>query len=273
MPWKTSEDETTESDEPKGLQQTLEERGFNVQGLQYCGWCKHQYSQVFKKTFGNARSPSLLCLVVRHCTPPEQDYQEVVQPVAPHLEESTSQLPSDVGPGALVEVRWKNYPLIGVVLRKVNDEGQNMVQTLTGDGRIIAHVAYDILYAIPGFIDPFHIKRCGIEEKPINSKELIARVSVAEKLRRFNKSSEDLFNGYAAPFNSVYPTVSALDEEAWSSVTVAEAAKLMRIQPRDLDRNCSVALHAVHSRLIEHSKIHSTYGLAPMWNVSTESRV
>jgi exoribonuclease II len=149
----------------------------------------------------------------------------------------------------------KNYPFIGVVLRKVNDEGQNMVQTLTGDGRIIAHVAYDILYAIPGFVDPFHIKRCGIEEKPINSKELMARVSVAEKLRRFNKSSEDLFNGYAAPFNSVYPTVSALDEDAWSSVTVAEAAKLMRIQPRDLDRNCSVALHAVYSRLMKHSKM------------------
>ena len=134
-----------------------------------------------------------------------------------------------------------------------------MVQTLMGDGRIIVHVAHDVLYAVPEFIDLFHIKRCGIEEKPVNSKELLARVSVAEKLRVFNKSTEDLFNGYAAPFNSVYPRVSALDEEAWSSVTVAEAAELMKIQHSDRNRNRNwkrdLALHAVYSCLMKHSKM------------------
>ena len=47
------------------------------------------------------------------------------------------------------------------------------------DGRIISHVPYDILYVVPNFIDTFHIKRCGVEDKPVNTKELMARVTVA----------------------------------------------------------------------------------------------
>ncbi|KAI0254984.1 hypothetical protein BJV78DRAFT_1151823 [Lactifluus subvellereus] len=168
-----------------------------------------------------------------------------------HLEEGASELPSGVGPGALVEVRWKSFPLTGVILREVPGEGRNVVQTLVGDGRIITHLAYDILYVVPKFIDAFHVKRCGIEDKPVNSKELMARVSVAEKVRKFNKTSEDLYNGYAAPFNSVYPRVSAPAEEAWASVTVVEAAKLLNVQYPDR----RLVLHAVYSHLMKHSQM------------------
>jgi len=144
----------------------------------------------------------------------------------------------------------KNYPVFGVILRDVPDRGRKLVQTLFADGRIIAHFAHDILYAVPKFVDPFHIQRCGTEDKPINSKELMARVSVAGKVRAFIKSTEDLFNGYAAPFNSVYPRVSASHKDAWASITVAEAAKLLK--PQNSDR--SLVLHAVYSHLMKHSQ-------------------
>ena len=124
-----------------------------------------------------------------------------------------------------------------------------MVHTLTVDGRIIVHYPHDILYVVPGFVDRFHVKRCGIGEKPVNSKELMARVSIAEKLRVFNKTSEDLYNGYAAPFNAVYPRASSSDEDAWSSITVAEAAK--HLNPRHRDRG--LVLHAVFTRLMKYS--------------------
>jgi exoribonuclease II len=119
------------------------------------------------------------------------------------------------------------------------------------DGRIITHLAYDILFVIPKFIDSFHIKRCGVEDKPVNSKELMARVSVAEKVRVFSKTAEDLYNGYASPFNSVYPRVCAPDGEAWASVTVAEVAKLLNVQYPDR----RLVLHAVYSRLMKHSQM------------------
>jgi exoribonuclease-2 len=119
------------------------------------------------------------------------------------------------------------------------------------DGRIVTHVGYDILYAVPNFIDVFHIKRCGIEDKPVNNKELMARVTVAEKVRAFNKAAEDLFNGYAALFKDVYPQVSAADEDAWVSITVTEAAKLLNVQHRD--RN--LVLHAVYSHLMKQSQM------------------
>ncbi|KAI9511822.1 hypothetical protein F5148DRAFT_1009000 [Russula earlei] len=203
---------------------------------------------------GRARELRLVNAILeerRIPTPAEQDHQEVAWPVAPHLEEITSALPDGVGPGALVEVRWNNRPRFGVVLREVHVEGRNFIQTLLADGRIVDHLAYDILFAVPEFTDPFHVKRCGVEEKPVSTKELMARVSAAEKVRTFNKSSEDLFNGYATLFNSVYPSVSAPDEEAWASVTVAEAAKIMKVQHRD--RN--LVLHAVYSRLMRHSQM------------------
>lgn len=122
-----------------------------------------------------------------------------------------------------------------------------MVHTLTMDGRIVIHDPHDILYVVPKFVDDFLAKRCGIAEKPVDSKELMARVSIAEKLRAFNKTSEDLFHGYAAPFNAVYPRVSSSDEEAWTSITVAEAAKHLNAQ--NPDRN--LVLHAVYSRLMK----------------------
>lgn len=124
-----------------------------------------------------------------------------------------------------------------------------MVHTLTADGRIIVHYPHDILYVVPKFADHFLVKRCGTADKPVNSKELMARVSVAEKLRSFNKTTEDLFNGYAAPFNVVYPRVSSSDEEAWTSITVAEAAKHLNARHRDH----SLVLHAVYSRLMKDS--------------------
>jgi hypothetical protein len=110
-----------------------------------------------------------------------------------------------------------------------------VVHTLTADGRIIAHYPHNILYVVPKFA--------------VNSKELMARVSVAEKLRAFIKTTEDLFNGYAAPFNGVCPRVSSSDEEAWTSITVAEAAKHLDARHRDH----SLVLHAVYSRLMKHS--------------------
>lgn len=126
-----------------------------------------------------------------------------------------------------------------------------MVQTLLADGRIIIHLAHDILYVVPKFVDSFLIKRCGFEDKPVNSKELMARISVAEKVRVFSKAAEDLFNGYAAPFNRVYPRVSSSDPEAWASITVPEAAKLLNSHHPDR----SLVLHAVYSRLMKHSRM------------------
>jgi exoribonuclease-2 len=119
------------------------------------------------------------------------------------------------------------------------------------DGRIITHSASDILYVVPNFIDTFHIKRCGIEDKPVNTKDLMARVTVAEKVRAFNKAAEDLFNGYAALFKNVYPQVSGAEEGAWASVTVTEAAKLLNVQHPD--RN--LVLHAVYSHLMKQSQV------------------
>jgi exoribonuclease II len=126
-----------------------------------------------------------------------------------------------------------------------------MVQSLLVDGRIITHLPHDVLYVVPEFVDPFHVKRCGFEDKPTNSKELMARVSVAEKVRAFSKSAEDLFNGYAAPFNAVYPRVCAPDPEAWTSITVKEAAKLLNVQQTDR----SLLLHAVYSHLMKRSRL------------------
>ena len=37
---------------------------------------------------------------------PEQRFQDVVRPMTGDLEEGTSELPSGIGPGALVEIRW-----------------------------------------------------------------------------------------------------------------------------------------------------------------------
>ena len=119
------------------------------------------------------------------------------------------------------------------------------------DGRIITHVGYDILYAVPNFVDTFLIKRCGIEDKPVNTKQLMARVTVAEKVRAFNKATEDLFNGYVALFKTVYPRVSAADEDAWASITVTEVAKLLN--SRNLDQN--LVLHAVYSHLMKQSQM------------------
>jgi len=58
---------------------------------------------------GRARELTLVNSILKEGsipTPAEQGYQEAVRPVAPHLEEGTSELPSGVGRGALVEVRW-----------------------------------------------------------------------------------------------------------------------------------------------------------------------
>ena len=129
-------------------------------------------------------------------------------------------------------------------------EGHNEVQTFLADGQIITHLIHDILYVVPKFIDNFHIERCGSEGKPANTKELMARVSVAEKLRVFHKTTEDLYNGIADQFSSVYPWVSAPDVEAWASVTVAEAARLLNAKHPDRQ-----VLHAVYSRLMKHSKM------------------
>ena len=79
----------------------------------------------------------------------------------------------------------------------------------------------------------------------------MARVTVAEKVRAFNKATEDLFNGYAALFKNVYQQVSAVDEDAWVSITVMEAAKLLNVQHRD--RN--LVLHAVYSHLMKQSQM------------------
>ncbi|KAH9068454.1 hypothetical protein EDB83DRAFT_2222687 [Lactarius deliciosus] len=182
----------------------------------------------------------------------EPSLQDVVQPMTGNPEEEdTSELPSDIGPGALVEIRWGNRPSLGVILREVPDEGQNAVQTLMTDGRIITHVAHDIFYVVPNFVDTFQIKRCGVEDKPVNTKELMARVTVAEKVRAFNKAAEDLANGYTPLFKNVYPRVSAPNEEAWASVTVMEAAKLLNVQHRDQ----SLVLHAVYSHLMKHAQV------------------
>jgi exoribonuclease-2 len=124
-----------------------------------------------------------------------------------------------------------------------------VVHTLTADGRILVHSPHDILYVVPNFVDHFLVERCGFKDKPVNSKELMARVSVAGKLRTFNKATEDLFNGYAAPFNAVYPRVSSFDKEAWTSTTVAEAAKHLNAHHPDR----SLVLHAVYSQLMRHS--------------------
>jgi exoribonuclease II len=146
----------------------------------------------------------------------------------------------------------KNLPFFGVLLREVpGEEGRNVIQTLMADGRIVTHLAYDILYVVPNLIDTFHINRCGVEDKPVNTKELMARVSVAEKVRGFCKTVEDLYNGYAAQFNSVYPRVCAADGEAWAFVTLAEAAKLLDVQHPDR----RLVLHAVYSRLMKHSQM------------------
>ncbi|KAI0303710.1 hypothetical protein B0F90DRAFT_1708367, partial [Multifurca ochricompacta] len=176
------------------------------------------------------------------CFPAAVENGFQVSPMMAQLEEGILDRSLAVSPGTLVEVRWKSFPLIGVILREVHNEGRNGVQTLMVDGRIITHLAHDILYAVPKFIDPFHIKRCGVEDTPVNSKELMARISVAEKVRAFSKSAEGLFNGYSA---------LAPDEEAWASVTVAEAAKLLNVQ--HLDHN--LVLHAVYSRLMKHSQM------------------
>ncbi len=102
---------------------------------------------------------------------------------------------------------------------------------------------------VPEFVDHFLVKRCGTADKPVNSKEFMTRVSVAEKLRAFSKTTEDLFNGYAGLFNTVYPQVSSSDEEARTSITVADAAK----HPNAHHRDRSLVLHAVYSRLMKHS--------------------
>jgi len=39
-------------------------------------------------------------------TAEEQGLRDVVRPMVPHFEEGVPELPSGVGPGALVEVRW-----------------------------------------------------------------------------------------------------------------------------------------------------------------------
>ena len=122
-----------------------------------------------------------------------------------------------------------------------------MVHTLTMDGRIMIHHPHDILYVVPKFVDSFLAKRCGIAEKPVDSKELMARVTIAEKLRAFNKTSQELSNGYTAPFSAVYPRVSSSDEEAWTSITVAEAAEHLNAQNPDR----SLVLHAVYSCLMK----------------------
>jgi hypothetical protein len=167
----------------------------------------------------------------------------------------------------------KNYPLIGVILRDVADKGRNVVQTLLADGRIITHLAHDILYVVPEFVDSFLIKRCGFEDKPVNSKELMARVSVAEKVRVFSKATQDLFNGYAAPFNAVYPRVSSSDPEAWASITVPEAAKFLNAHHPDR----SVVLHAVYSHLMKHSSMFvmdsKNFILSQMFHVRPRSHV
>ncbi len=119
------------------------------------------------------------------------------------------------------------------------------------NGCILVHNTHDILYVVPKFVDHFLVKRCGIADKPVNSKELMARVSLAGKLRAFNKAAEDLFHGYAARFNALYPRVSASDEEAWASTTVAEVARLLGTHHRD--RN--LVLHAVYTRLMKHSRM------------------
>ncbi|KAF8273281.1 hypothetical protein EI94DRAFT_1716292 [Lactarius quietus] len=181
----------------------------------------------------------------------EQGFQDAARPKTGDTEQGTSELPSGIGPGALVEIRWGHSPDLGVILREVPDKGRNAVQTLMADGRIITHVGYDIFYAVPNFVDTFLIKRCGIEEKPVNTKQLMARVTVAEKVRAFNKAAEDLFNGYAALFKNVYPRVSAVDEKAWAPITVTEAAKLLNVQHRD--RN--LVLHAVYSHLMKQSQM------------------
>ncbi|KAH8994995.1 hypothetical protein EDB92DRAFT_2085345 [Lactarius akahatsu] len=182
----------------------------------------------------------------------EPSFQDVVQPMTGNPEEEdTSELPSDIGPGALVEIRWGTRPAFGVILREAPDKGRNAVQTLVVDGRIITHVAHDVFFVVPNFVDTFQIKRCGVEDKPVNTKELMARVTVAEKVRAFNKAAEDLSNGYATLFKNVYPQVSAPNEEAWASVTVMEAAKLLNVQHRD--RN--LVLHAVYSHLMKRSQM------------------
>ncbi|KAI0267752.1 hypothetical protein BC834DRAFT_869781 [Gloeopeniophorella convolvens] len=181
--------------------------------------------------------------------PVEQPAQHVAQPVMALPEEDLAPLSSGMVPGTLIEVRLKHTPFIGVVWRECFEDGQTFVQTLLLDGTVVTHFSHDVHYAIPDFMSPNHMKRCGNEKAPANSKELMARVSVAEKIRAFQRAAEDLSNGYAAQVNTVYPHVRAPNKDEWATITVAEAARILNLK----HANPQLCLHAVYSRLMKES--------------------
>lgn len=68
----------------------------------------HRGGQVSPKT-RRSTELKLVNSILEECRIPtakEQGLRDTVRPVDPHFEEGISELPSGVGPGALVEVRW-----------------------------------------------------------------------------------------------------------------------------------------------------------------------
>ncbi|KAG5219506.1 Lanosterol alpha-demethylase [Salix suchowensis] len=118
---------------------------------------------------------------------------------------------------------------------------------LVSSGDVWTPLRDDVMFAVADFVPNDLISRCGGNEVAGNHSELMARVKVLQRLHQVDKAVEDAYNKIQRAARSLYSRTRSSDPHAWSTVNLADAAKIISPNP-DL-----VHTFAVHKFLMKQS--------------------
>ncbi|KII85182.1 hypothetical protein PLICRDRAFT_31956 [Plicaturopsis crispa FD-325 SS-3] len=156
-----------------------------------------------------------------------------------------------IEPGALVEIRRNETTTQGIVVGEEFAFQRWHVRTLTERGELWSHLRGDIMFAIPSFVSPDIVSRCGFEEIPQDATETAARVELVKRMNDFRKKlyAERCTVGIRAP-STLYQQLRHPDPQKWSKVTVKEVADI--INPGA--NHSIISIFAVHKLLMDASE-------------------
>ncbi|KAF7424182.1 hypothetical protein PC9H_009485 [Pleurotus ostreatus] len=150
-------------------------------------------------------------------------------------------------PGSFIETRRNEVSTHGIVLGEMLSNRRWRIVMLVSSGDVWTPLRDDVMFAVADFVPNDLISRCGGKEVAGNDSELMARVKVLQRLHQVDKAVEDAYNKIQRAARSLYSRTRSSDPHAWSTVDLADAAKIISPNP-DL-----VHTFAVHKFLMKQS--------------------
>ncbi|KAL4256713.1 RNB-domain-containing protein [Pleurotus pulmonarius] len=150
-------------------------------------------------------------------------------------------------PGTFIETRRNEVSTHGIVLGEMLSDRRWRIIMLVSSGDVWTPLRDDVMFAVADFVPSDLISRCGGNETAGNESELMARVKVLQRLHQVDKAVEDAYNKIQRAARSLYSRTRSSDPHAWSTVALADAAKIISPNP-DL-----VHTFAVHKFLMKQS--------------------